>query len=119
MEGGTSDMESEKGGGGTTGGRKRPLVAVVLSFVLPGLGQIYTDQNAKGVTIILLNFVINYLLLDPVSRLDKATGADRRTLVLIVGAYVLAGLVLWIYSMVDAKLEADRINAARSEDQSV
>jgi hypothetical protein len=93
--------------------RKKPLIAVLLSILIPGVGQIYTEQLAKGVAIMLLNMAINVLVLEPLSRLDfsKALGEEKSTF-LIVSSYGLASLVLWIYAIVDAKIAADRINAS-------
>ncbi len=93
--------------------RKRPLVAVLLSLLVPGLGQIYTDQLSKGVAIVALNFVITFLLSDPLNTLRAGQGSEEpgESGVFIMGSYALAGIVLWIYSIVNAKLEADRINS--------
>lgn len=93
--------------------RKKPHIAILLSVLIPGVGQIYTEQLTKGVAIMLLNMAINVLVLDPLSRLDfsKALSEDK-SLFIIVSAYALTSLVLWIYAIVDAKIAADRINAS-------
>lgn len=57
-------------------------IAVVLSFFIPGLGQIYNGQIGKGIIIIILGVVFAALI------------------------FILVGIpfyiVLWVYSMYDA-----------------
>ncbi len=92
--------------------RKSPIIALVLSGLLPGLGQIYNNQLVKGLVLIGLNFVISLLIREPLSRLMELEGdpfADEPT-TLIVLAYTLAGLALVIFSMIDAKKTADKLN---------
>ena len=45
-------------------GRKKPALALVLSAIFPGLGQIYNNQIPKGIALIGLNVVINFLLIN-------------------------------------------------------
>ena len=70
---------------------KSPGVAVVLSFLLAGLGQIYNGQIGKG-----LAFMIAYLC--------------SLVLMWVLIGFILAP-ILWIWSMVDAYKTAERINA--------
>ncbi len=91
--------------------RKKPALALVLSALFPGLGQIYNNQIFKGISLIALNVAINFLL---VKSIEKLTGSrdsipDNSTLFIIV-AYCAAGLVLWVYSIIDAKRTAEKIN---------
>ncbi len=44
--------------------RKNPKIALILSAIFPGLGQIYVKQIPKGVVLIALNLIINYLLIN-------------------------------------------------------
>ncbi len=96
--------------------RKNPTLALILSAIFPGLGQIYNNQVLKGITLILLNTVINFLLIKPLEGLISSLGStpDNPTL-FIVTAYTVLGLVLWIYSILDAKKTADRINQEKSQ----
>src|ERR1700741_3130468 len=91
--------------------RKKPALALVLSAIFPGLGQIYNNQIPKGIALIGLNVVINFLLIKPIERLMTPGGSmpDKSPL-FIVTAYMAAGLVLWIYAIIDAKRTAERIN---------
>lgn len=70
--------------------RKNPGVAVVLSFFIPGLGQIYNGQIMKGIIFIILASVFGFL-----------------TEVLI--GYILYPL-FWIYNLYDAYNTAKVIN---------
>ena len=71
---------------------KSPALAVLLSFLLPGLGQIYNDQAQKGIYFLVAAVVSSILI------------------VLLIG--LLTTPVIWIWSMVDAYQVADRKNKA-------
>ncbi len=91
--------------------RKNPTLALILSALFPGLGQIYNNTFSKGLVLMALNIVINSLLFGPFEKLISSRGSipDNPTLI-IVGGYTLAGLVLLIYAALDAKKTAERIN---------
>jgi len=90
---------------------KNPILALVLSAVLPGLGQIYNSQIVKGLVLLALNFGISYLISEPFALVLGSSGPlmDRPDIFLFL-AYALAGTVLVVVSMIDAKQTADRIN---------
>jgi len=67
--------------------RKSSGIAVLLSFFLPGLGQIYNGQIGKGVLFIFLAFIFLGLS------------------ILLIGIPFYLGL--WIYSMYDAYKTAE------------
>jgi TM2 domain-containing membrane protein YozV len=69
---------------------KDPAIAVVLSFLVCGLGQIYNGQYAKGFVLIVCYAVAWWL-----------------TIILI--GFLIAP-ILWISGMVDAYQSAKRIN---------
>lgn len=94
--------------------KKRPYLALFLSFVFPGLGQLYNGQNKKGFTIVGFFMVINYLASKPLSIImengvENLENIDSNTMVLFLG-YSVAALFLTAVSMYDAKLTADKIN---------
>ncbi len=93
--------------------KKKPFIAILLSILVPGLGQIYTDQNKKGLMILILNFSINLLILLTIEQLESAKAQSTEY---ILHAYFFAGFVLWAYAVYDAKTAADRINAAEQPD---
>lgn len=89
---------------------KRPLLSLFLSGLLPGLGQLYNGQMQKGLVLVGLNMVINFLLRDPLAQvMENGFDIARPTIVVFTG-YTIAGLVLWIYAMADAKNYAETLN---------
>jgi TM2 domain-containing membrane protein YozV len=70
--------------------RKDPGVAALISFFLPGGGQLYNGQAGKGIAFMFVT-VVNFFLL-------------------FVGIGFLTGIATWIWSMIDAHQVADRIN---------
>lgn len=59
-----------------------PLVAVILSFFIPGLGQFYTGQLIKAVILFALACIFGYLV------------------IILIG--IPFYLIVWLYSMFDA-----------------
>lgn len=70
--------------------RKDAGVAALISFFLPGGGQLYNGQVGKGLAFLAVT-VVNFCLL-------------------FVGIGFLTGIATWIWSMVDAHQSAERIN---------
>lgn len=91
--------------------RKSPTIALILSAIFPGLGQIYVKQIPKGAILIVLNLIINYLLINPLEAIMESGSSmtDMSTLYIVLG-YTVAGLILWLYAIIDAKRTAERIN---------
>jgi TM2 domain-containing membrane protein YozV len=91
--------------------RKKPALALVLSAIFPGIGQIYNNQIFKGISLIALNVVINLLLVKPIEKITTSIDSipDNSTLFIII-AYMTAGLVLWVYAIIDAKRTAEKMN---------
>lgn len=81
--------------------RKSPVLAVVLSFFICGLGQIYNGQVMKG-----LMFLLLYILLWVVAGF----------LVIAVVGFCLfpLPLLLWLYGLYDAYTVAEKINRGES-----
>lgn len=71
--------------------RKDAGVATLLSFFLPGAGQLYNGQVGKGLGFLLVTLFVNFPLM-------------------FVGIGFLTGLVTWIWSMIDAHSSAEMIN---------
>ena len=69
---------------------KNPGLAAVLSFFVPGLGQIYNGQIGKGIAFIIGAVISGFLTM------------------LIIGFITYP--VLWIWAMVDAYKTAERLN---------
>ncbi|WP_048148392.1 hypothetical protein [Methanolacinia paynteri] len=60
-----------------------PILAVILSFFIPGLGQFYTGQFLKALLLFVLAVILGFLSL------------------MTFGVIILY-LIIWIYSMYDA-----------------
>jgi TM2 domain-containing membrane protein YozV len=71
--------------------RKDAGVATLLSFFLPGAGQLYNGQTGKGLAFLLITLFINFPLM-------------------FIGVGFLTGLITWIWGMIDAHSSAERIN---------
>lgn len=70
---------------------KNPYLAVLLSFIFPGLGQLYTRQIGKGCVLIISGILGIFLIF------------------IIIGIFWY--LLIWLYSMYDAYNTAKEINA--------
>ena len=71
--------------------RKDAGVATLLSFFLPGAGQLYNGQVAKGLGFLLVSLFVNFPLM-------------------FIGIGFLTGFATWLWSMIDAHQSAERIN---------
>ncbi|MBN2733267.1 MAG: hypothetical protein JXQ82_00200 [Methanomicrobiaceae archaeon] len=65
-----------------------PLLALIMSFFIPGLGQLYTGQFLKAVGLFILAVIFGAL----------------STLIIGIPFY----LIIWIYSMYDAYTSAQK-----------
>lgn len=65
-----------------------PLLAVILSFFIPGLGQFYTGQFLKAFALFALAVIFGFL----------------STMIIGIPFY----LIVWVYSMYDAYTTAER-----------
>jgi len=95
----------------TVEARKSPGLALGLSFLIPGAGQAYNGQWAKG-GLMLGGYVVSAWVVLPMSNIgdcldnddSQAGAACRRTAALI-------GVVgFWVWSMIDAPRTAKSIN---------
>ena len=69
---------------------KDTTLAAILSFIMPGLGQIYAGQLGRGIMIFILVF-LGYLCL------------------------VIPGLLIWIWNIFDARDQVEKINEDNSK----
>jgi TM2 domain-containing membrane protein YozV len=72
---------------------KSPLLALILSFFIPGLGQFYNGHGEKGI-IFLVSGIVSAILV-----------------FFIIGAVLY--LIVWVFAMFDAFDSADRINKGK------
>jgi arabinogalactan oligomer/maltooligosaccharide transport system permease protein len=90
--------------------RKNPTLALILSVIFPGLGQLYNNQVPKGIALLAINLVVNFLLIKPLEKLTISRYSPDTSTLFIVAAYTVIGLVLWVYAIIDAKRTAEKIN---------
>ena len=85
-------------------GRRRKVLALILSGVFPGLGQFYNRQPVKGVLFLVVGGVLSWLL-------GRLTPTDPRALVRPEASFfVLLAVLLavWLWSAIDAWRVAGR-----------
>lgn len=70
--------------------RREPLLALILSFLLPGLGQIYNGDTNNGIIFIVAT-VVSWLMTS-----------------VCIGLFLFVGI--WAYAMYDAYTRAIKIN---------
>jgi hypothetical protein len=96
--------------------KKNPILALVLSGLLPGLGQVYNNQIPKGLIFFALNIILSLLSYEPFAYCLKSWGSfqdmppDMSQLLKLL-MYSAAATVILIAAMIDAKKSADKINA--------
>jgi signal peptidase I len=84
---------------------RRPWVAVAISFLFPGLGQVYAGKLAKGLFLSILNGLPLPILLIAIP--FDSSPARTVTIILALVAQVLFAL----YTIIDAGLLAQRVSA--------
>ena len=77
--------------------QKNPLIALLLSFLFPGVGQIYNGQMMKGIILLVAYFGIIFL-------------AFILTFIVIGICLFIVPLAIWLYAMYDAYVTANKIN---------
>ncbi|MGA9140517.1 MAG: hypothetical protein WBZ29_09850 [Methanocella sp.] len=69
------------------GNSKNPIIAAILSFFIPGLGQVYSGESFLKGLMFLAGTIIGYLLL------------------------IIPGLAIWLYGIYNAYSTAKKVNA--------
>lgn len=82
----------------------RKLVALILSGVFPGLGQLYNRDWTKGGVFVLAGLVLSWLTMRALPR-DLEALASAPPSASALGALVLL-LIVWVWSVVDAWRQA-------------
>lgn len=77
--------------------RRRQVIALMLSGIFPGIGQLYNRQPVKGAIGVVLGLVLTWAAARaaPADPVALASGAD------VLGP-LLALLAVWVWSLVDA-----------------
>lgn len=97
--------------------KKSEGLALILSLLIPGLGQMYVGRVQRG--ILMLALVVVMTILDYVGLITVMTVADGHTspetaVIVALLALIVVGIVvvvLWIYAMYDAYRLAKEYNA--------
>jgi TM2 domain-containing membrane protein YozV len=76
--------------------KKSPGFAAVLSFLIPGLGQIYNGQIGKGIIMVVAAVIFALLI------------------IILIG--IILYLALWLYGIYDAYDTAKKINSGEISD---
>lgn len=76
--------------------RRQPLLAVVLSIVMPGLGHVYCGRIAKGLVLAFLSVILIPVILVVLS----VSHSSVRIVVVIVA--LLAFLAIWLIAIIDS-----------------
>ena len=96
--------------------RKNPILALVLSGLLPGLGQVYNNQIVKGIIFFAVNIIISMMAYAPFMQFMKSFGSPEdlsgdMSLLYKLLIYSSAGTLVLIVAMIDAKRSADKLNS--------
>lgn len=98
---------------GPTVKRKEPLLALILSFFIPGLGHIYDGLMKKGIAL-LAGFIIIWFFIFTFSMMNTASTATSSSssspFACCTCLFFLAFLAIWIFGMYDSYISAQRIN---------
>ena len=95
--------------------KKHPLLSAILSFVLPGAGQIYNEEFIKGLILFaaaiasVVSIVYTAISLGN-SMMNGATIPPATPIIRIV-ASALIYFGLWLYGIIDGAISAQRISA--------
>lgn len=84
--------------------RRRKIVALILSGVFPGLGQLYNRQPIKGAAFLVVAVVLSWLLGRVMP--SDLSGLGQPGANLIIALCVL--LAVWLWSVIDAWRAAGR-----------
>jgi TM2 domain-containing membrane protein YozV len=71
---------------------KNPILAAFLSFLLPGLGQVYVGKTLFGLGLIVLTFIISTLAIFLISFFG-----------------IIIYIIVWLYAIYDAYMSAQDV----------
>lgn len=90
---------------------RNPALACFLSFLIPGAGQLYNNENLKGGLMITFSITSSFaagFLIASASETHSYSSKSVKTS--IAAICILTDVVLWIYGMVDAPTQAIKLN---------
>ncbi len=86
--------------------KKNPAIAVIASFFIPGLGQLYNGELVKGAAFVAVGVSLGILAFTMVMPAMMAPALLEFVLLLSIPY-----LALWAYSIYDAYTTAEKINS--------
>lgn len=86
----------------TTNSSRNPLLALLASLILPGLGQIYNGQFLKG-----LFLGLSLVVMAPVATW-LALHSSKHLILLVLILFMVLAMVIYLFSLVDAYRSAKR-----------
>lgn len=89
--------------------RKSEVLALILSFFIPGLGCMYAGQVLRGIIVLVASLAVLFIF--PVALgISLTDGSDLTTVTAgIIAMYVIL-IALWIFGMYDAYTSAKEYN---------
>lgn len=75
---------------------RSPYSAALLSFVLPGMGQLYNGEHAKGIALLCIDLGIAFGMI--MATIGPASFRSLLTVIMLVIAYIF----VWIPAIIDA-----------------
>ena len=82
--------------------RRKPLIAIVLSLIMPGLGHVYCGRIVKGIILAFLSCILIPIAFGLLS-------ADRSSVrIAVIMASLLASVAVWLVAIIDSWYTARR-----------
>lgn len=102
--------------------RRNPTVAMILSILFAGLGQMYNKRYLKGITFIVIELAFLITMVDSLNyglwglrTLGTIPGTDHSIRLLVFGVLslimIIFTLALYVFNVIDARKQAIKINA--------
>jgi TM2 domain-containing membrane protein YozV len=95
--------------------RKNPVIGGLLSFLFPGAGQFYNEEFGKGIILIAAAIAaIVSIVYTGISLGNGILNGEAIPEAVQIVKIVMSGLIyfgLWLFSMIDAVIRADRIGS--------
>jgi hypothetical protein len=80
--------------------KKSPVLAALLSFIIPGIGQVYVGERGKGMGFFLIGTIFVFLEIFLIRNNDRGMELGP---VLVAGISI---ILFWIYNTYDAYITA-------------
>lgn len=81
---------------------KEPLLAVFLTFIFPGLGQIYSGKIKRGFVIIGIYFGISLIALGMILHIINPQTITTVTFVILLAILILSAIIFSVFLFIDA-----------------